>query len=434
MCGKIYPYGKTLEKLGESMVKVDYLSYTGNYVTEDDIKQYYGQAKQILKVMDEKKSMLDWVDIESTISQQEIDQIKSVAAEIRDSNSILIVVGVGGSYLGAKAVIDAFKPYFGGTQNVVFAGYNLSSNYLSQLLRYMEGKSVYINIISKSGNTMEPRIAFDFLFDKLKKWFPQDYQKRVIATTDKESGSLRKIAESEGFRTFCVPRNIGGRYSVLSAVGLLPIAVAGIDIDKLLLGAKVEKKQVKAAVDYAIARHVLFKKGFMVEAFTSYEQNFEGLALWRQQLYGETQGKDKQGILPINNSNTTNLHSIGQYFQEGPDILFESVLKIDNGGPDLRFLGKSEFSLQQLNKIALTQVAVAHIQGNTPSIIIGLEDMSPKSVGEFIYFNLIAAAVGGYLLGQNPFDQPGVESYKALVNHQIEGIDIFVNYETKKED
>lgn len=417
------------------MIKLDYKSYTANSVTQGEIKQYYGKVKQILQVMDKKESMLDWIDVESTVSSEEIKAIKQVAKEIRDSNSTLIVVGVGGSYLGAKAVIDAFKPYFGETPlNVVFAGYNLSSNYLSQLLKYMEGKSVYINVISKSGNTMEPKIAFDFLFDKLKKMFPQDYQKRVIATTDKETGSLRKIADAEGFRTFCVPRNIGGRYSVLSAVGLLPIAVAGIDIDGLLLGAKLEKKQVKLAADYAIARHILFKKGFVVEAFTSYEQNFEGLALWRQQLYGETQGKQKKGILPINNSNTTNLHSIGQYFQDGPDILFESVLKIGNGGPDLKFLGKSNFSLQQLNKIALEQVAASHIIGNTPSIIIELDDMSPKSVGEFIYFNFMAAAIGGYLLDVNPFDQPGVESYKTLVKRQIEGIDIFVDYDMKKED
>lgn len=417
------------------MVKLDYLTYTGDNITKSEVEQYYGKAKQILQIMDKKESMLDWVDIETTISNEELQGIKKVAKEIRDSNSILIVVGVGGSYLGAKAVIDAFKPYFAETpSNVVFAGYNLSSNYLSQLLKYMEGKSVYINIISKSGNTMEPRIAFDFLFDKLKKWFPNDYKKRVIATTDKETGTLRKIADAEGFRTFSVPRNIGGRYSVLSAVGLLPIAVAGIDIDGLLLGAKLEKKQVKAAVDYAIARHILFKKGFLVEAFTSYEQNFEGLSLWRQQLYGETQGKQKKGILPINNSNTTNLHSIGQYFQDGPDILFESVLKIANGGPDLRFLGKSEFSLQKLNAIALEQVAAAHIQGSTPSIIIGLDDMSPKSVGEFIYFNFIAAAIGGYLLDVNPFDQPGVESYKKMVQSKIEGIDIYVDYDMKKED
>lgn len=413
------------------MIKLDCLTYTKGFLSENEIKGHYESAKNILQIMDKKQSMLDWVDVETTISNDEIKDIEKIATEIRQSNSILIVVGIGGSYLGAKAVIDAFKPAFdSAANNVIFAGYNLSSSYMLQLLKYMEDKSVYINIISKSGNTMEPRLAFDLLFDKLKKMYPHDYKNRVIATTDKESGNLRKIANVEGFRTFCVPQNIGGRYSVLSAVGLLPIAVAGININELLLGAKCARGQVKTAVDYAIARHVLYKKGLKVEAFTSYEQCFEGLSMWRQQLYGETQGKSKKGILPINNSNTTNLHSIGQYFQDGEDILFETVLRF-NDGADIKLLGKDQFSLKKLNDIAAEQVAVAHLQGNTPSLMITLDDISAKSVGEFIYFNFMAAAIGGYLLSVNPFDQPGVESYKKLIQQQIEGVNIFVEYDVE---
>ncbi len=410
------------------MINLDYLSFTGDYITKSEIEKYDSKIEQILNTIQKKQSMLDWFDIDTTVSEQEIEQIKNIAKEIRENDAYLVVVGAGGSFLGAKAVIETFSPYFGNNlSKVLFAGYDLSSEYLSELLSFLSDKNFYINVISKSGNTMETSIAFKFLLQLLKEKYPNDYKNKVIATTDKQNGKLRKISQEEGFRTMIIPSEIGGRYSVLTPVGLFPIAVAGVDIDKLLEGAKAGKQSIHSAMEYAVARDILYNKGFFVESFTNYEKRAEGIALWRQQLFAETQGKNKSGILPICNANTTNLHSVGQYYQDGPDILFESVLKIDKL-KDLKFKNNDNFSLFELNNIVLKQVALAHLQGNTPSIILTIPELNEFNIGEFIYYNFISAAVGAYLQQVNPFDQPGVEAYKNLVkqnaSYLLEQIDL----------
>lgn len=393
----------------------------------DDAKKYdtiseieREELKEIYVTMKNKESMLDWTDIKTCISKEELQKIIEISNEIRISSDIFIVIGIGGSYLGSKAVIDALSPYFKKEKpEIIFAGYQLSASYLKELISYIKDKNVVINVISKSGGTLEPSIAFDELYSYMKENY-SDYKKRVIVTTDQEKGKLRKFAEQEKLPTFSVPKEIGGRYSVLSPVGLLPIAVAGIDIIKLLKGAKEEKDCFEDASRYALIRKHLEEEKKLVEAITIYEEKLSSFAGWCQQLLAETQGKKGKGILPIINQNTTNLHSIGQYLQEGRNIVFETVLTV-NDTEDI-YLDKYHMTMNELNNLVAEQVSIAHKLGNTPSIKISLEELSPTEIGRLIYFYEMAAAIGGYLLDINPFDQPGVEDYKRLVNEEINQI------------
>lgn len=371
----------------------------------------------IKKIMNQKQEMLDWLDVESCIDEEEKQKILLLANEIRKEADVFLVIGIGGSYLGSKAVIEALKPYFDkGKPEILFAGYHLSASYLKELLTYLEGKSVYVNVISKSGETLEPSIAFQKIYQYMKKHF-SDYEKRIVVTTDKEKGNLRRLAEENHLETLTVPRQIGGRYSVLSSVGLFPIAVSGIDIHLLLDGAKENRNCFEEAAKYALTRKHLEEDGYQVEALTIYEEKLSSFASWAQQLFAETQGKKKKGILPLVNLHTTNLHSIGQYLQQGTKNVFETVWKVEKT-EDLELEGYS-LSMGELNHLVLTQVMKAHQMGNTPSILLTFPELSEKEVGKFIYFEETAAAIGGYLLDVPPFDQPGVEAYKKLVNEEL---------------
>lgn len=393
----------------------------------DDVKKYdtiseieREKLRKVYEIMKKKESMLDWTDIKTCISKEELQKIIDVSKEIRSFCDCFIVIGIGGSYLGSKAVIDALSPYFKKEKpEIIFAGYQLSASYLKELISYIKDKNVVINVISKSGETLEPSIAFDELYSYMKENY-SDYKKRVIVTTDQEKGKLRKFAEQEELSTFTIPKEIGGRYSVLSPVGLLPIAVAGIDIIKLLKGAKEEKDCFEDASRYALIRKHLEEEKKLVEAITIYEEKLSSFAGWCQQLLAETQGKKEKGILPIINQNTTNLHSIGQYLQEGRNIVFETVLTV-NDTEDI-YLDNYHMTMNELNNLVAEQVSIAHKLGNTPSIKISLEELSPTEIGKLIYFYEMAAAIGGYLLNINPFDQPGVEDYKRLVNEEINQI------------
>lgn len=398
----------------------------------DDVRKYDNiseiereKLRKIYEIIKKKESMLDWTDIKTCISKEELQKIIDLSKEIRSSCDIFIVIGIGGSYLGSKAVIDALSPYFKKEKpEIIFAGYQLSASYLKELISYIKDKNVVINVISKSGGTLEPSIAFDELYSYMKENY-SDYKKRVIVTTDSEMGALKEFAEKENLLTFTIPKEIGGRYSVLSSVGLFPIAVAGIDIIKLLKGAKEEKDCFEDASRYALVRKHLEEEKKFVEAITIYEEKLSSFAGWCQQLLAETQGKEGKGILPIINQNTTNLHSIGQYLQEGRNMIFETMITVQNT-EDI-YLDKYHMTMNEVNNLVAEQVSIAHKLGNTPSIKIALEELNPIEIGKLIYFYEVAAAIGGYLLDINPFDQPGVEDYKKLVNEELEKIKEVLN-------
>ncbi len=372
---------------------------------------------EIKERLEKKEAMLDWLDIGTCVSQETLIQIEELSKKIRSSCELFLVIGIGGSYLGSKAVIDGIRPYFSEEKpEILFAGYQLSASYLVHLLEYMKGKKVCVNMISKSGGTLEPSITYQKIYQYMKENF-QDYQERVIITTSPHQGKLRDLAIQENLTILPIPEQIGGRYSVFTPVGLLPIAVSGIDIHQLLEGAKSERNCFDDSMQYALVRKHLEESGRVVEAITFYEEKLSSLASWIQQILAETQGKEGKGILPIINPNTTNLHSIGQYLQEGRPIVFETVIQVEKT-EDIP-LKEYKITMNELNHLVLNQVAIAHKQVALPSIIITLEELTPYEIGKLLYFFQLSAAIGGYLLEVNPFNQPGVEAYKQLVNQEL---------------
>lgn len=375
------------------------------------------KLNQIQEMMEKKEAMLDWLDIDTSVSMKDLQKMDELTQKIRNSADVFIVTGIGGSYLGSKAVIDCFSPYFSKRKpEIIYVGYHLSASYLQDIMTYIEGKSVYLNVISKSGTTLETLVSFQKLYQFIKENYV-DYRERVIITTDITKGKLRKFAEEERLETFSIPREIGGRYSIFSPAGLFPISVMGVDIHQLLKGARSERNCFQKSGHYALTRKHLEDAGKVVEALTFYEEKFTSLALWIQQLFAETQGKQRKGILPIINPNTTNLHSLGQYLQEGRKIVFETVLRVKMAD-DLPLKGY-HLTMGQLNELVADQVSVAHSQEDTPNIIISLDSLNEFEIGKILYFFEVAAAIGGYLLEINPFNQPGVETYKKLVNEYL---------------
>ncbi len=371
-----------------------------------------------------------WVDLPVNYDKEEFERIKVAADKIRRQADVLIVIGIGGSYLGARSVIEMFKDPFRKTTKteVIFLGQNISAEYMSSLLHYIVDKDVAVNVISKSGTTTEPAIAFRIIKDFMERKYGKEYAKaRIYVTTDKEKGAMRLLASTEGYETFVIPDDIGGRYSVLTPVGLLPIAVAEINIDELMEGAAIarEKYSVKEDNDcykYAVYRNALYKIGKKIEILVNYEPCMHYFTEWWKQLYGESEGKDKKGIFPAGVDFTTDLHSMGQYIQDGRRDLFETVIKIDKQRSDmvvkedpmdldgLNYLaGKS---MNEINEKALVGTVIAHYDGNAPSMILTIDEISEKNIGELIYFFEKACGISGYLLGVNPFNQPGVEEYK----------------------
>lgn len=362
-------------------------------------------------------SMTDWYDVEKCVSKSEIKQIKEAANFICKNCDVFLVIGIGGSFLGAKSVIEALSNYFGKKQpEIIFAGTSLSTDYLYELNEYIENKSVIMNVISKSGGTLEPNLAFEYLMKKMEqKYSKEQLKERIIITTDKDESKLFDIALEKNYRRFVVPKEIGGRYSVLTPVGLLPIAVAGIDIEKLLEGAK--KCDKEKAIQYAIIRNELYLQGFIIESFTIYEEKMLYFTEWLKQLFAETQGKSHKGILPISVLNTRDLHSLGQYYQDGKRIIFETVLNVMKN--DNRIETSYDKTLEQINCIAVDSVAKAHFSGGIYSSIIELNEINEENLGYLIYFFELSAAIGGYLLDVNPFDQPGVSEYKRIIKEEL---------------
>lgn len=381
---------------------------------------------------------LGWINLPVDYDKEEFARIQAAAARIRENSDALVVIGIGGSYLGARAAIEMLSHSFynmlpaGKRQGpqVLFAGNNISSTYVAHLLELLEGKDWSINVISKSGTTTEPAIAFRIFREKLEqKYGKEEARKRIYATTDRAKGALKKLADAEGYETFVIPDDVGGRYSVLTAVGLLPIAVAGIDIEAMMRGAEDASREYanpdlreNGAYQYAAIRNALYRKGKTTEILVNYEPNLHYFSEWWKQLYGESEGKDNKGIYPASVDFSTDLHSMGQFIQEGSRNLFETVIQVAEvpehitigSDPDdldgLNFLaGKT---MDFVNKKAFEGTLLAHTDGGVPNLVVTIRDMTPYTFGWLVYFFEKACGVSGYLLGVNPFDQPGVEAYK----------------------
>ena len=391
-------------------------------------------------------SFLGWLELPINYDKVEFEKIKKCSKKIQEDSDVLVVVGIGGSYLGARAVIESLSHSFKNEiskekrkfPKIVYAGNNISSKYLTDLLDMLEGQDISLNVISKSGTTTEPAIAFRVLKEYMEnKYGKEESQKRIYITTDKSKGALKRLSDKEGYETFVVPDDIGGRYSVLTAVGLLPIAVSGIDIDKLIEGAKSGQEEYNTqyiekneCYKYAVARNILYNKQKSIEVLVSYEPCFMYFTEWWKQLYGESEGKEHKGLFPAGVQFTTDLHSMGQYIQDGARNMFETVIKIkepisditikyqDDNSDGLNYLAGKTMDL--VNKKAMEGTMIAHTNGNVPNLVIEISRLDAYTLGKLIYFFEKACAMSGYILGINPFDQPGVEEYKSNMFRLLE--------------
>ncbi len=371
---------------------------------------------------------LGWVNYPVTYDKEEFTRIKEAAQTIRRTSDVLIVIGIGGSYLGARAVIEALTSYFSTPGlEIIYAGNSISSTYLTKLRDYLWDKDFSVNVVSKSGTTTEPALAFRFLYSMLKKkYMPEELKEHIFFTTDKEKGALKQIGDANGYEQFIVPSDMGGRYSVFSAVGLLPIAAMGFDIDRIMDGVKASYndslKENSYAVEYAAYRNAFLRKDLNIEILESYEPCLSFIAEWWKQLYGESEGKDGKGIFPSSAIFTTDLHSLGQYIQEGRRNLFETILDVKEAQSDtdipydkdnldnLNYLaGKS---VNYVNRTAMRATCDAHVEGGVPQIVLSIDEIDEYNIGYLLYCLMVGCGVSGYVLDVNPFNQPGVEAYK----------------------
>ena len=411
------------------------LKYSG--VEQKTIMQYKDTVEeihqQLHKRANDEKDFVGWLELPTKYDKDEFERIKKCAKKIQEDSEVLVVIGIGGSYLGARAAIELLRsPYYNNlkkdTPDIYFVGNNISPTYLNEILSICQGKDLCVNVISKSGTTTEPALAFR-IFKKLMedKYGKEEAKTRIFATTDKAKGTLKELSDAEGYETFVIADDIGGRYSVLTAVGLLPIAVAGCDIDKIMQGAQAareaySKDDMNDCYKYAALRNILYRKGKSVEMLVSYDPAFSMMAEWFKQLFGESEGKDNKGIYPSSATFSTDLHSLGQFIQDGSRIMFETVVDIKNPKQDL-FLEDDKDNLDGLNFLtgqnmsvvnrkAMEGTILAHTEGGVPNLVIEVERLDEHNFGELVYFFERACAISGYMLGVNPFNQPGVESYK----------------------
>ena len=402
----------------------------------ENIKREVSMAHDLLKNKSGAgNDFLGWTTLPEDYDKEEFARIKVAAEKIKKNCDVFIAIGIGGSYLGARAVIDFLKsPNYNNikkdTPDIYFAGCDISAASIAELVEICEGKDICINVISKSGTTTEPAVAFRVFREILeKKYGKEGARERIFVTTDRARGTLKSFSDDAGYETFVVPDDVGGRFSVLTAVGLLPIAVAGIDIDALMSGAydamkeySVDDMEKNAAYKYAAIRNILYRKGKVTEILVGYESYARMMNEWWKQLYGESEGKDQKGIFPASVIFSTDLHSLGQYIQDGMRNLFETVISIEDGGVEfkipydpanidgLNFVAGVD--LNTVKKTAMMGTLLAHVDGGVPNILIELKDRGAYSLGYLIYFFEVACAISGYMLGVNPFNQPGVEAYK----------------------
>ena len=390
--------------------------------------------QELIDKSEDESEFLGWLNLPTDYDKIEFARIKKCAQKIRKDSDILLVIGIGGSYLGARAVIEALHSSFSQMKDekphIIFVGNNLSPDYVNDVIDVLQGKDFSINVISKSGTTTEPAIAFRIFREILEgKYGIKEARKRIYVTTDKKKGALKQLSEAEGYESFVIPDDVGGRFSVLTAVGLLPIAASGLNIDKLMDGARfAEDKYSDSSLEYnqcyqyAVARNLLYEKDKSVEMLVSYNPRMHYFIEWWKQLFGESEGKDGKGLFPAGAEFTTDLHSLGQYIQEGRKILFETVIDIENSNTDIT-INMDEDNLDNLNylygkklsyvnKMAMEGTIKAHSEGNVPNIIIHVDKLDEETIGQLIYFFEKACAMSAELLEVNPFNQPGVEKYK----------------------
>jgi glucose-6-phosphate isomerase len=397
-------------------------------------KEMLNSHNLIVNENGEGSDFLGWRDL--PLFENVVEEVREVANSIRKKTDILVVIGIGGSYLGARAVIEALSSAFANLDSerknplVLYAGENLSEDYMADLLEVLKTRDYSLCVISKSGTTTEPAIAFRILKKALEeKYGENEAKERIVAITDKEKGALRTLSNEKGYKTFEIKDSVGGRFSVLTPVGLFPIAVAGFDIEKMMQGAKEmresllgEKSMNNPAWQYAAVRNLLYAKGKKVDVFLSYQPTLQYLARWWQQLFGESEGKNGKGLFPVCLLNTTDLHSMGQYIQDGERIMFETVLQVKNASKRVEIPYDEEnkdglnyllsHSLNQINQVALQATSKAHVSGGVAQIKISVENMNEKTIGAILYFFEYACALSAYTLKVNPFNQPGVEAYK----------------------
>lgn len=424
-----------------SKVTFDYSKAAG-FISNEEVTYMEKQVLDAKELLVSKEGagndFLGWVDLPVDYDKEEFDRIKKAAEKIKSDSEVLLVIGIGGSYLGARAAIEFLRHSFYNvvskeirkTPEIYFVGNSISSTYVKHLIDVIGDRDFSINIISKSGTTTEPAIAFRVFKEMAEhKYGKAEAAKRIYATTDKARGALKGLATEEGYETFVVPDDVGGRFSVLTAVGLLPIAVSGADIDKLMEGAQAGRASAmdkpfaeNDALKYAAIRNILLRKGKTIEILANYEPSLHYVSEWWKQLYGESEGKDQKGIFPASVDLTTDLHSMGQFIQDGNRILFETVMNVEKSQEEL-VLKEEAVDLDGLNylagktvdfvnKSAMNGTILAHTDGNVPNLIVNIPEQNEYYLGQLFYFFEFACGVSGYLLGVNPFNQPGVESYK----------------------
>lgn len=425
-----------------SHITFDYSKVLEKFAGQHEIDYLQGQVSAADKLLREGtgpgSDFLGWIDLPENYDRDEFARIQKAAEKIKSDSEVLVVIGIGGSYLGARAAIDFLSNHFVNLQTaeerkapqILYAGNSISSTYLADLVEYVQDKEFSVNVISKSGTTTEPAIAFRVFKELLvKKYGQEEANKRIYATTDKAKGAVKVEADANGWETFVVPDNIGGRFSVLTAVGLLPIAASGADITALMEGAAAARKEYSSdkiaeneAYQYAAVRNVLYRKGYSTEILVNYEPSLQYFAEWWKQLAGESEGKDQKGIYPSSANFSADLHSLGQYIQEGARIIFETAIRVDKPrknviipelAEDLDGLGYLQGKdVDFVNKKATDGVLLAHTDGDVPNMFVTLPAQDEFTLGYIIYFFELAIALSGYLNGVNPFDQPGVEAYK----------------------
>ena len=416
------------------------LEHTG--IKEKEIMKYKDKVEkahnELHKLSNDENEFAGWLELPTNYDKEEFERIKIAAEKIKKDSDVLVVIGIGGSYLGARAVIEALSSTFYNIlpdkqrkfPQIFFVGNNISPDYVNELLECISQKNISVNVISKSGTTTEPAIAFRIFREYLEsKYGIDEARKRIYVTTDKAKGALKNLANEEEYETFAIPDNIGGRYSVLTAVGLLPIAVAGIDIEKLMNGARNGQEKYNdsnlkynSCYKYAVVRNILYKQNKNIEILVNYEPKMLYFTEWWKQLYGESEGKEEKGIFPAGATFTTDLHSLGQYIQEGKRELFETIINIEKTNTDIKMKADEDDldglnylegkTMNYINHKAMEGTIEAHTTGKVPNIVINVEKMNEENLGELIYFFELACAISANILGVNPFNQPGVETYK----------------------
>lgn len=394
------------------MIRFDFNTYVDKFIDKEKYNQLMTKKEEIIDKLDH-SNMTGWRD---EIDPKLIEEINETAKFIKYNYDCLVVIGIGGSFLGSYAFDSMFRKYFDDNKfEIIYAGTTLSSKYLDELLRYLTGKNFCINVISKSGKTMETTITYKLLKDLIKRKYPEEVKNRIIITTDKENGPLREEVNTEGYKSFVIPNNIGGRYSFITPAHLLPLAL-NYNINEIIDGYYHGKRLIDNAYQYAVTRKLLFDDNRYVENFCVNEQNFIHFIDWVKQLFGETEGKERVGILPTSCIHTRDLHSLGQFIQDGNKIVFETYIKVKRSDNFIEYNGRE---LHEISNIVEDSVIRAHYKGDVPCIEINIEELTPYNIANLIYFFQLSAAFSAYLFGVEPFDQPGVEIYKQEIRESL---------------